>query len=121
MRDELIPQYPNSLPDLTWFYNEFGQEYVWAHEIWYRRYLRTKLSERQNHRCCYCGVAMTRIGETPDYRLTMMTIEHVVPQSEGGTDDEDNLVAACQSCNSTRNLQCAYSFVPKRRLQPQTG
>lgn len=112
MRDDAIPHYPSSVPDLVWFYNEFGQEYEWAYEVWSRRYLRTKLSERQNHRCCYCGVNMTRTRDTPDSHLTMMTVEHVIPQSQGGTDDDDNLVAACQSCNSSRNRECPYTFAP---------
>ena len=116
----VIPEYPDHLPDLVWFYYEYGQEYVWAHRLWSDRYLRNTLSERQNHRCCYCGVTMTYKHETPDFVQTMMTIEHVVPKSHGGTDDDDNLVAACQSCNSARGITCPYTFVP-RRLHRQPG
>jgi 5-methylcytosine-specific restriction endonuclease McrA len=30
------------------------------------------------------------------------TVDHVIPKSMGGTDDPENLVAACRSCNSSK-------------------
>ena len=44
--------------------------------------LRARLSERQNHRCCWCGVRTTDEGPT------RATIEHIVPRSKGGSDHE---------------------------------
>jgi len=41
--------------------------------------------------CCYCG------GPGPIF------IDHIEPQSLGGTNDWDNLTAACGSCNSSKN------------------
>jgi hypothetical protein len=32
--------------------------------------------------------------------MVQLEIEHVVPVSQGGTDDQWNLVAACQPCNA---------------------
>ena len=79
--------------------------YVWVYETPYglvpRRVARAILAEAQNHRCCYCGVAMT----DPDRDSTdprRCTIEHLVPVSRGGNNRWENLVAACSGCNCTR-------------------
>jgi hypothetical protein len=48
---------------------------------------------RCNFACFYCGVP-ARLG------VVQLEIEHVVPVSQGGTDDQWNLVAACQPCNA---------------------
>ncbi|MFC9332026.1 HNH endonuclease, partial [Kitasatospora sp. NPDC057015] len=46
---------------------------------------------RDNHTCRYCGAA------APDAPLR---IDHVTPVALGGTDTADNLVTACEPCNS---------------------
>jgi hypothetical protein len=56
-----------------------------------RKRLRYEILRRDNHSCRYCGAS------APDVRLT---VDHVVPQALGGTDDPSNLVAACADCNS---------------------
>jgi HNH endonuclease len=43
--------------------------------------------------CWYCG----RQNMRGDF-----IVEHQVPQSRGGSDEANNLVIACQSCNSTK-------------------
>lgn len=53
--------------------------------------LRYEVLRRDNHSCRYCGATAT------DAKLT---IDHVVPVALGGTDQPDNLVAACQDCNT---------------------
>jgi hypothetical protein len=52
--------------------------------------LRFKILERDGFTCRYCG----RKGVE-----AALQVDHVVPVSAGGTDDEDNLVAACTDCN----------------------
>lgn len=52
---------------------------------------RYEVLKRDNHTCRYCG------GTAPDVKLT---VDHVVPVALGGTDNPDNLVAACQDCNA---------------------
>jgi hypothetical protein len=46
--------------------------------------------KRDGFACRYCGAT------SPDARLS---IDHVIPRSGGGSDTEDNLVAACYACN----------------------
>lgn len=50
------------------------------------------VSERAAHRCEYC-LAPEVIFNFP------FEIEHIIPLSRGGTDEESNLALACRSCN----------------------
>lgn len=53
--------------------------------------LRFEILKRDNHTCRYCG------GTAPD---VVLTVDHVIPVSLGGSDDPSNLVAACKDCNA---------------------
>ena len=39
-----------------------------------------------------------------------MTVDHVIPISKGGTDEDFNLVAACQKCNYSKNNRTGVFF-----------
>ena len=52
--------------------------------------LRQRIFERDHYTCQYCG------RSAPD---VVLHIDHVIPVSKGGTNDEDNLVTACLQCN----------------------
>jgi hypothetical protein len=56
--------------------------------------LRYEVLRRDNHSCRYCGAT------APDVKLT---VDHVTPVTLGGTDQPDNLVAACADCNSGKS------------------
>lgn len=43
-------------------------------------------------RCGYCLTSQRVIGP-------LLEIDHIVPQAQGGTHDEDNLFLACPMCN----------------------
>lgn len=45
-------------------------------------------------RCWWCGVHMEWGAD--------FTVDHLVPTSNGGSDELDNLVPACKGCNSRR-------------------
>jgi len=51
---------------------------------------RFRILLRDDFRCRYCG------KEAPSVALE---VDHVVPRSKGGSDDDGNLVAACFECN----------------------
>lgn len=53
--------------------------------------LRYEILRRDGHKCRYCGAS------APDVPLR---IDHVTPVALGGTDTADNLVTACEPCNS---------------------
>lgn len=54
------------------------------------RLLRKKIYARDNHSCVYCG------------SNEHLTIDHKLPVSRGGGNEEENLATACRSCNSRK-------------------
>ena len=72
----------------------------------------TKLSEQQNHRCCYCGVETwcPHYGEDGPHEQRA-TVEHITPRTHGGTNKKGNLVMACWQCNNRRGLSNPYVFM----------
>jgi 5-methylcytosine-specific restriction endonuclease McrA len=53
------------------------------------RRLRATVLHRDGHICHWCGAPATHA-------------DHLLARSRGGTDDPDNLVAACPACNLSR-------------------
>lgn len=46
-----------------------------------------------------------------------MTIDHIVPQSQGGTDHEDNLQLLCGACNSTKGQGTQAQLISRLKAQ----
>ena len=65
--------------------------------------------KRDGHQCHYCG---TRRGR--------MTVDHVIPRTQGGMDSWDNLVCACLECNNLKGNrspeQAGLALLRKPRL-----
>jgi 5-methylcytosine-specific restriction endonuclease McrA len=61
-------------------------------QVPYRRVAlsRANIFRRDGFQCAYCG---TRAN---------LTIDHVLPRSHGGRDAWENLITACQSCNTRK-------------------
>lgn len=53
--------------------------------------LRFAILRRDRYTCHYCGARPPRVR---------LVIDHVVPRNHGGTNDQSNLVTACDACNS---------------------
>ena len=51
-----------------------------------------RVRERADFACEYCGVREVDAG-------SILTIDHILPRSEHGSDTEDNLAYACPRCN----------------------
>lgn len=58
------------------------------------RRLRFEILRRDHYTCRYCGQA------APDVKLT---VDHVLPDALGGSDEAENLVTACADCNSGKS------------------
>ena len=57
-----------------------------------RQSLREIIRKRDDFRCCYCRVCESYVG-------SKLTIDHFMPQCDGGNDTEDNLLYCCHACN----------------------
>lgn len=69
--------------------------------------LRSQILAKFNYQCAYC--------RAPDALLsTPLTIDHILPTSQGGTDKPDNLCAACWLCN-------IYKLDQIQAVDPETG
>lgn len=62
--------------------------------------LRRQALQTDQHECVYCGAT------------TNLTLDHVLPYSQGGKDSLENLVVACASCN--RDKAAKIDFQPAR-------
>lgn len=72
---------------------------------------RVKLAERHNHRCFWCDqVTRDKMGWQ-----NSATVEHIIPVSQGGTNEYWNLVSACHRCNYARGTESADDFAMRAR------
>ena len=55
--------------------------------------VRLRIFERDNGQCTYCGTELT---------LESFNVDHLLPRSRGGTDEESNLALSCVFCNSKK-------------------
>ncbi len=55
----------------------------------------------QGRRCLYCHRPLAR---------TEATADHVIPRSDGGTNEQDNIVCACRACNMAKKSMSAAAF-----------
>ncbi len=80
--------------------------------------IRVKLSKREvlrrdNFTCQYCG-----------NKVPHMTIDHIIPRSQGGTHQWSNLVAACPACNHRkggRTLEQAHMRLLRKPVEPPSS
>lgn len=54
--------------------------------------IRARVLARDDHTCGYCGREAT-------------TVDHIVARANGGTDDESNLISACNPCNGRKGAK----------------
>jgi len=60
------------------------------------------------HRCAYCQTPLAGRHRTKD---------HLRPLSRGGSQNPDNLVPACRSCNSRKKDRTADEFIAALRVE----
>jgi len=69
---------------------------------------RREVLRRDHHTCQYCG--STR----------QLTIDHVIPRSKGGKHTWDNVVTACERCNSRKGDRLPQQMGMHLRTPPKT-
>jgi hypothetical protein len=58
--------------------------------------LRQRVSETSRYRCGYCLTSQRVIGP-------LLEIDHYIPESRGGSSEEENLWLACPICNKRKS------------------
>ncbi len=66
--------------------------------------------KRDNWTCQYCG-----FDGRPFQNWLFLTVDHVVPVSQGGSHDPSNLVTCCRACNSFFNRGKVDSLEQKKK------
>lgn len=64
--------------------------------------IREYLSEKFNHKCCYCGIFQ---GQGRKFE-----VEHIIPVSRGGTNRISNLAWSCHDCNQEKDSMTAEEY-----------
>lgn len=64
--------------------------------------IRKRILQRDRGICHYCGEIAC-------------TVDHKIPVCYGGSDDENNLVACCKSCNSSKYTSSYESYMQQRK------
>jgi len=68
--------------------------------------LRNDILERNGYTCQLCGSGPGDPDPFNPNRKVRLHIDHIIPKSQGGTDDKENLRVLCSVCNQGRsNIQ----------------
>ena len=68
--------------------------------------LRRMVIERDGLRCVYCGI---------DLQKNEIHLDHVIPESQGGTTSLNNLQVTCAKCNLEKGILSESEFMNKLR------
>ncbi|MDE2342933.1 MAG: HNH endonuclease [Betaproteobacteria bacterium] len=71
--------------------------------------IRKRKWREQNGQCFYCSAQISHYHKRHD----SLEIDHNIPRSRGGADDDSNLVAACRNCNRTKDALTGEEFMRK--------
>lgn len=69
---------------------------------WIRKPKRLAIYLRDGMACVWCGEGVEE--------GTKLTLDHLIPYSEGGDHTEENLVTSCHRCNSSRGTRSPRAF-----------
>lgn len=77
-----------------------------------------RIFERSGGKCVWCGITLQTTTAGPDF----FQVDHVVAIKDGGTNDEQNLVAACAKCNHDRaKVESANRQTSAENMQTSTN
>ena len=69
---------------------------------WITKKKRFAIYARDNYTCAYCG---------RKYKASRLTIDHITPRKQGGTNKNTNLVTSCDSCNSQKGAMNLGEYI----------
>lgn len=73
---------------------------------WITRERRLAIYLRDRFICVYCGT------DLHNARPANVTLDHLLPRCDGGTNEAGNLVTACRRCNCSRGARLWQEFAP---------
>jgi hypothetical protein len=79
---------------------------AWVYDMIYRYEIKTKHFNIDNH-CFWCG---------KELQMDKATLEHIVPESEGGETSFENTTIACAKCNNNRGTMGINEFLESEFL-----
>lgn len=65
--------------------------------------VRFRIFARDGFKCRYCGASSANV---------VLVVDHVMPVAEGGTNDDTNLITACEPCNQGKSDKRIEQFAP---------
>ena len=68
---------------------------------------RVKVFTKSQGRCAYCGVEL---------EFNTYTVDHILPLAWGGSNQIENMVAACHPCNSQKKSSTVKEFRTKKKV-----
>ena len=68
--------------------------------------LRRRVIERDGPRCVYCGLDLINVE---------IHLDHVIPESRGGSTTFDNLQVTCRKCNLEKGILNEDEFMTRLR------
>lgn len=74
----------------------------WQGQNWIRQDARLACYLRDGLACVWCGSSVEEGAK--------LTLDHVIPHSQGGSNSPSNLVTACHKCNSVRGARSVEAF-----------
>jgi len=86
---------------------------------------RNRIMERNGYTCQLCGATSGDPDPFNPNRKLRLHIDHIIPLSHGGSDDDDNLRVLCSACNQGRsNIQTptesALNLLARIRRAPRS-
>lgn len=72
------------------------------------RALRERIIERDGRRCVYCD---------EDLSSAEIHMDHVIPESQGGSTTYDNLQVTCRKCNLAKGILTEAEFTQRLRTR----
>ena len=66
--------------------------------------------------CAYCGKKLARTNYGLQGERGNWEVDHVIPVSRGGSNDYENLVAACFACNRSKGDQTGDEYMDRDGL-----
>lgn len=75
------------------------------------KFSRKNVLVRDRHRCQYCR---------QEFPTALLTLDHVIPLSRGGTTTWENVVTACKKCNNKKGNRLVSEVKMRLERQPKT-